>query len=102
MPATFDEIMEVEDSLQLAGVFRNGLQPEQTAHSDSYMTIVEYPILNEWLKTQPFTPERLADCVDYWLTNPNMQPPLRLVAKAVQRHLLAAQNGATCPQTALQ
>lgn len=86
MTLTFEQICEVEDSLQEAAVFWNPFL-DQPAHSDSYGTLVRYPQLDAWWASRPFTAEQLRGCVDYWLTNPNMQPPLRLVAGFVQRQL---------------
>jgi len=73
-----ENVWAVEDSLQAAGVFRNGIR-DTPAHSDSYMTIVSFTHLEEWIKKQTFPKELLAQCVEYWTTNVNQQPPLKLV-----------------------
>lgn len=80
-------IMELEDALQEAEVFRNGFRPEQTAHSDSYMTIVDYDSLESFFAKEGFSPEQWQIAVNYFLTNPNMQPPLKLVAYMAIRRL---------------
>lgn len=82
----FDNWMEVEDSLQESHVFLNGIRGTP-CHSDSYMTVVSFDALWEWYKTQTFSKELLQSCVNYWSTNPNMQPPLRMVAKFLERKL---------------
>jgi hypothetical protein len=86
MNTTYDQIMEVEDTLQEARVFLNPYT-NQTCHSDSYATIVDFLALNKWIEKKLFTREILLDCISYWLENPNMQPPLRLVALTLQRKL---------------
>lgn len=79
-----EELMKIEDSLQQARVFRNMVNPERTAHSDSYGTIVNFDSLYEWMKDNP-TSSLLLECIDYWMTNPNVGYTLRLVALTLQR-----------------
>ena len=87
---TWDDIMRVEDSLQEAGIFVNGMTG-RTCHSDSYMTAVEYPKLDAWFAAwkvnRNFEKGLIEHCIAYWKTNPNMQPPLRLVAMTLERYL---------------
>lgn len=80
-------IMEVEDSLQNADVFYNGFTGRRNCHSDSYGTCVDFATLEQWRVKAAFTAERVLECVNYWLGNENMQPPLRLVALTLQRKL---------------
>lgn len=80
----WEDILEIEDYLQENKVFVNGITG-RTCHSDSYMTIVEFKALDQALSDSKFSKERWAESVEYWLTNPNMQPPLRLVAFQVCR-----------------
>lgn len=88
MILTFDQILEVEDSLQEAGVFYNGIRgPGHTCHSDSYMTCVDFGELEKWYAKELFSKEQFEYCIEYWLTNPNMQPPLRLVALTITRRM---------------
>ena len=83
---TYDDIMAVEDSLQEAAVFYNGMRgPGHTCHSDSYMTCVDFEKLEKWYAKGLFSKEQLEYCIEYWTTNPNMQPPLKLVAFTVSR-----------------
>ena len=84
---TFDDILAVEDSLQEGSVFLNGISGKP-CHSDSYMTVVDFNKLNEWFAKGLFTKEQLLPCIDYWKTNANMQPPLRLVALTLARKLV--------------
>lgn len=51
------------------------------------MTIVDYVALDSWFKIQKFNKPTLDFCINYWLTNPNMQPPLRMVACYLTRVL---------------
>lgn len=86
------EIMEVEDSLQGADVFYNGFTGRRNCHSDSYGTCVDFAKLDAWLEAtktgdKAFSPDRLRQCVTYWQTNANMQPPLRIVAAIAARWL---------------
>lgn len=87
---TWNQIMAVEDSLQTAGVFYNGFTGRRNCHSDSYGTCVDFAKLAEWQAGTPFPPEQLATCIEYWLGNPNYQPPLRLVALTLKRGLAPA------------
>ena len=80
-------ICKLEDSLQEAHIFLNGIRGTP-CHSDSYMTVVDFVALDKWMAEQKFEREALEFCVNYWLTNENMQPPLRLVAMTIQRKLL--------------
>ena len=82
----FARIMEVEDSLQMSHVFKNGFT-NQPCHADSYRTLVDFVALDKWFKSQSFPPEILSHCLEYWTTNENMQPPLKLVASTVERLL---------------
>jgi hypothetical protein len=82
----YDTTMEIEDHLQAHGVFRNGFSG-QPCHSDSYMTLVDFPSLEAAFATSVFSPKNWRDACEYWLTNENMQPPLRLVAHTLTRKL---------------
>ncbi len=72
-----------EDFLQHNGVFVNGLNGK-TSHPDSYLTIILEDQLNKCLdffeKTFSPTKEEWKFLTDLWLSNPNMQPPLKMVA----------------------
>ena len=78
--ATFDEIMEVEGSLQTSDIYYNGISGRKNCHSDSYMTCVDFAALAAWRAKNLFPVDLMNDCIDYWKTNQNMQPPLRLIA----------------------
>lgn len=79
----FDDILEVEDSLQNARVFINP-RTRQTCHSDSYGTVVDFPPLEKWVKEKTFAPEKLKHCCEYWDRNVNVGPPLRIVGAMVK------------------
>jgi len=80
--------MHLEDFLQHNCVFYN-LLSGRSCHSDSYMTGVAYQNLEAALdllqETYAPTAEEMQRHARAWLGNPNMQPPLRLVAVTVQR-----------------
>lgn len=80
------KIMEIEDFLQLQGVFVNGLSG-RPCHSDSYLTTVKFDALDAAFSAATFTKEEWLEAIEYWTTNPNMQPPLRLVAFTIQTKL---------------
>lgn len=84
MPETsFDAILEVEDSLQEHGIFRS-MVDDSPRHQDSYGTLVDFVRLTKWKAEHKFTPEVIAACLNYWQTNPNMQPPLRLIGLTLE------------------
>lgn len=76
----------MEDFLQHNGVFLNALRGTP-CHQDSYMTMVSYGRLEACLALlkETFAPtlEEWKVLTDEWLGNPNMQPPLRIVARLV-------------------
>ena len=77
----------IEDFFQHNAIFINGRG--QTCHSDSYGTIVDFSALEKSLTllNEEFSPtkEDWIFHLSYWLGNPNMQPPLRLVALTIAR-----------------
>lgn len=79
-------LMRIEDHLQLSKVFRNGFTGN-TCHSDSYMTIVDFAALDAAFANSEFSPEEWKYACEYWNTNENMQPPLRLVGATITRKL---------------
>lgn len=82
-----DTIMAIEDHLQSHRVFRCGFDIERTAHSDSYATVVDFPSLDAAFAASEFSANNWRFACNYWLTNENMQPPLRLVALTLSRKL---------------
>ena len=82
---SYEKTMEIEDFLQDSMVFVSGFDPTRRAHSDSYMTIVEFPALDRALATDQFTREEWLAAAEYWTTNENMQPPLKLVGLITKR-----------------
>jgi len=76
---------EIEDYLQSKDCFLNGITGKP-AHSDSYMTVLDYNNLDGVLQDNPYSLDDWKKAIDYWLTNENMQPPLILAAKAAQRY----------------
>lgn len=79
-------ICETEDALCEADVFYNGFTNRRKANPDSYGTCVDFAKLDAWL-AQTVDAARLGECVAYWLENPNVQPPLRMVAYQAKRFL---------------
>lgn len=87
-PETSPELTYVlEDFLQHNAVFTDGRGNKR--HSGSYGTIVEFAALDAALKhlDDKYHPEASdwEPAIRYWLTNPNNQPPLRLVALTIAR-----------------
>lgn len=76
--------LDIEDFLQNKNVFLNGIS-NKPCHSDSYMTVVDYNALDDVLQNNPFTLESWEKAIHEWLTNTNMQPPLKLVGLASKR-----------------
>ena len=83
---SWDTIMGVEDALQDAKVFVSGING-RTCHSDSYMTVVDFAALDTWMRARAFDKPTLEYCINYWLTNENMQPPLKLAALSIKRFI---------------
>lgn len=81
-------VWAMEDFLQHNKVFISGIDG-RTCHSDSYGTIVDYEALETAVKVLKDKFDLTLDdwkiTLDYWLGNPNMQPPLKLVASYIQR-----------------
>lgn len=81
----YQSVMAMEDFLGHNEVFINGFgATKRTCHPDSYGTIVDFDALKKALdflnETYAPTAEDWKYHLRYWLTNPNMQPPLRLIA----------------------
>lgn len=75
----FNDILEIEDSLQNANVFLNEISKEP-CHSDSCMAIVDFVALEKWIKNNKVDIIKLKYALDYWEKNINTQPPLRIIA----------------------
>ena len=79
---SFNEIMTVEDSLQSGNVFVNGISDEP-AHMDSYMTVIDFNNLMDWIRTETFPIETIKECIEYWLSNTNCGPIAKILAKTL-------------------
>ena len=77
----------LEDFFQHNSVFTDSSGGKR--HSDSYGTLVDFTNLDKCLALldEHYKPEPndWLPAIEYWLTNPNMQPPLRLVALTIAR-----------------
>ncbi len=82
-------LMALEDHLQANHVFKNGFDG-RPCHSDSYMTIVDFAALDAAFAKSEFSADDWKVGCEYWLTNENMQPPLRLVGHTIERKLKKA------------
>lgn len=71
---SFDEQLEIEDYLQEQGVFKNGISGKR-AHSDSYMTVVDFENLDKALKAD-YDWDAFADKVSEGI---NTQIPMKIV-----------------------
>ena len=81
-----NNVFEIEEYLQDNNVFVSGING-RPAHSDSYMTVVDYSNLDKCFEKAIFTTDEWYEAIAYWLENINMQPPLKIVAKTVQRKI---------------
>lgn len=79
---SFDDILEVEQSLNEANVFINGISG-RPAHPDSYMTIADFGSLEQWSKEKKFSNEQLQFCIDYWNGNCNCGLALRVAGAMI-------------------
>lgn len=75
-----DDAYGVEDCLSMHEVFFNGMSGKP-CHSDSYMTCLKYSNLDKAIKELDVPSDLVTVCLNYWETNPNMQPPLKQVAR---------------------
>lgn len=82
----WERIAEIEDHLQSHHVFLNGIS-KQPCHSDSYLTTVSFDALDRAWEAGGFSSQDWSQAIEYWLTNENMQPPLRLVALTLKRKM---------------
>ena len=84
----YEHILDVEDHLQEAGIFYNGLRGEEaTCHMDSYMTCVNFNKCLELMESNPFPVEQIIHCIKYWQSNVNCQPPIKIVSALWKTHL---------------
>lgn len=83
----FGQILEVEDSMSEANVFV-GISGER-AMADAYMTTCEPKALEAWFKSNPFPLDILKGCCEYWKTNVNVGPPLKIAAILMERWMVA-------------
>ena len=82
-----DDVHALEDCLGSYNVFLNGISNEP-CHPDSYMTIVDFANLKKAIKEIDAPKSLMELAINYWITNPNNQPPLRLVALTLERGLV--------------
>jgi len=81
---TYGKILEIEDYLELdCRLFVNGISGKP-AHSDSYMTVLEYSRLGEVDKSR-FSQQEWLEACEHWLSNVNCGPALKLFAKWFKR-----------------
>lgn len=65
----YSDIVEIEDELQLAHVFYNGLRgKDHSSHMDSYMSLINWEKLEEmWAKLKDrFSQEQWVEIANYW------------------------------------
>lgn len=74
-----EQILEIEDYLQENKVFLNGISG-RPCHSDSYMTIVDPEALDKAIANSDVDKETIKEAIEYWSTDPNNQPPLKIVS----------------------
>lgn len=81
---THNQQMEIEDYLQEQKVFRNGISGKP-AHQDSYMTVVDFPSLEQALKA-PYDWKAFAAFVR---EQPNTQIPMKIVCAVIEQEVYA-------------
>lgn len=79
----YSDIIDVEDSLIKARIFINPNSRETTA-PNAYMTVVDFALLEEWVKKREFTAEKLSYCCRYWRENRNIGPSLKVLATMIE------------------
>jgi hypothetical protein len=80
----FENILEVEESMQDAQIFINTLNGRRTAHPDSYMTVVDFDQLEKWTKERKFSSEQMTYCCEYWKSNVNCGPTWKIAATMIE------------------
>lgn len=77
---------EMEELLQDAGVFRNGID-DRPAHMDSYMTVIDFVIFEKtWFEIKDkFTKEEWLDSAEYWLSMGYLSPTIKLLSRLITR-----------------
>lgn len=83
----WDDILEVEDYLQVADIFYNMSTGRRNCSMDSYGTLVDFINLDKAIDTAIFEKEKIEYCINYWDTNPNCQPPIKIISKIWKRKL---------------
>lgn len=81
-----NRIQEIEDYLQEKEVFLNGLR-NTPCHMDAYMTVVDFANLDKAIALGDFDEDLVDSATNWWLTNPNSQPPIKMVALHWRRAL---------------
>lgn len=77
---------DMEQLLQDAGVFRNGIN-DRPSHMDSYMTVIDFVLFEKtWTEIKDqFTKEEWLDACEYWLGNNYLSPMQGLLARVIKR-----------------
>jgi hypothetical protein len=91
---------EVEDALQEAKVFYNGLRTEEdTAHMDSYMTCINYKIFFEMIEKlkDKYTVEQWKGMIKYWDYQSYLSPNSYIIARMFER--IIVEKSLTNPAT---
>jgi hypothetical protein len=82
----FSTILEIEDSLQEAGVFVNGIEG-RNASMMAYMTCIEFNTLEQWLR-ENFAKYDVAvwlECLEYWTHFSYLSPIPKLLVGYIKR-----------------
>jgi hypothetical protein len=85
-----DNILDIEDALQEAGVFYNGLRGEDShSHMDSYMTCINYKVLEDvWNKIKDkYVKEEWLRIAKYWNHNAYLSPNCYMLACFICRKI---------------
>ena len=81
-----NKALEIEDSLQEHDVFVSGIDG-RPAHSDSYMTVLDYGALRTYLKQNKFSRKDWEGAIEYWKSKKDICPVLGLLSLTMERYL---------------
>lgn len=78
--------LEIEDILQNDNVFLNGISG-RPSHMDSYMTIIDYVVLEKSLDKIILTTDQWNEMIIYWEGNSYLSPNASQLASYMKRKL---------------
>ena len=82
------KLWDIEQYLQNKKVFENSWDGE-TAHMDSYMTVINFEKLEAALVKSPFSNDELLNAADEWQASSYLSPIHKLLSIYVKRKIKA-------------